>query len=96
MAVSRKNGEAGPLDPQTSPPTHRNEGTAMDYYAGIDVSLELASVCIVDANGKIVKETKVDSAGCTFQRPSPFNGLDRPRGRSVVALAPCRINASRL
>jgi transposase len=30
-----------------------------DHYAGLDVSLELASVCIVDANGKIVKETRV-------------------------------------
>jgi hypothetical protein len=28
----------------------------MDHYAGIDVSLELSSICIVDAKGKIVKE----------------------------------------
>ncbi len=28
----------------------------MDHYGGIDVSLELSSVCIVDAQGKIVKE----------------------------------------
>src|SRR5271166_7056761 len=33
----------------------------MEYYAGIDVSLELSSVCIVDAKGKIVKEAKVES-----------------------------------
>jgi len=33
----------------------------MDYYAGIDVSLEASSVCVVDASGKIVKETKVSS-----------------------------------
>lgn len=33
----------------------------MEYYAGIDVSLELSSVCIVDAKGKILKETKVES-----------------------------------
>jgi transposase len=33
----------------------------MEYYAGIDVSLELSSVCIVDAKGKIVKENKVES-----------------------------------
>jgi transposase len=33
----------------------------MEQYAGIDVSLELSSVCIVDAQGKIVKETKVAS-----------------------------------
>jgi transposase len=33
----------------------------MDYYAGIDLSLEYSSVCIVDANGKIVREAKVAS-----------------------------------
>ena len=33
----------------------------MDYYAGIDVSLECSSVCVVDANGKIVREGKVAS-----------------------------------
>ena len=33
----------------------------MDYYAGIDVSLELSSVCIVDAAGKVVKESKVET-----------------------------------
>ena len=33
----------------------------MDHYAGIDVSLECSSVCIVDASGKIVREGKVAS-----------------------------------
>ncbi len=33
----------------------------MDYYAGIDVSLECSSVCVVDASGKIVREAKVAS-----------------------------------
>lgn len=33
----------------------------MDYYAGIDVSLEASSVCLVDAAGKIIRETKVAS-----------------------------------
>ena len=33
----------------------------MDYYAGIDVSLELSSVCILDATGQIVREAKVAS-----------------------------------
>ena len=33
----------------------------MDYYAGIDVSLEQSSVCVVDATGKIVCEAKVAS-----------------------------------
>src|SRR5437588_11276111 len=31
----------------------------MDHYAGIDVSLEYASVCVVEAGGKIVRESKV-------------------------------------
>jgi transposase len=31
----------------------------MEHYAGIDVSLECSSVCIVDATGKIVREDKV-------------------------------------
>ena len=34
----------------------------MEHYAGIDVSLELSSVCVVDAKGKIIREAKVTSA----------------------------------
>ena len=33
----------------------------MDHYVGIDVSLELSSVCVVDATGRIVREAKVAS-----------------------------------
>ena len=33
----------------------------MDHYAGIDVSLECSSVCVVDGSGKIVREAKVAS-----------------------------------
>ena len=33
----------------------------MEYYAGIDVSLEQSSVCVVDATGRIVREAKVAS-----------------------------------
>jgi transposase len=33
----------------------------VEHYAGLDVSLELTSVCIVDAQGRIVRETKVPS-----------------------------------
>jgi transposase len=33
----------------------------MDHYAGIDVSLECSSLCVVDASGKIVREGKVAS-----------------------------------
>jgi uncharacterized protein YyaL (SSP411 family) len=33
----------------------------VEHHAGIDVSLELSSVCVVDSQGKIVKEAKVTS-----------------------------------
>jgi len=33
----------------------------MDYYAGIDVSLEASSVCVIDGSGKIVREAKIAS-----------------------------------
>jgi transposase len=33
----------------------------MEHYAGIDVSLEYSSVCVVEANGKIIREAKVAS-----------------------------------
>jgi transposase len=33
----------------------------VEHYAGLDVSLELTSVCIVDAQGGIVRETKIAS-----------------------------------
>src|SRR5712691_11835449 len=47
-------------DVESAPSIWRRR-TAMEKYAGIDVSLELASVCVVDAKGKVVKEAKVDS-----------------------------------
>ena len=31
----------------------------MGYYAGIDVSLESSSLCVVDATGRIVREAKI-------------------------------------
>ncbi len=33
----------------------------MEHYAGLDVSLELTSVCLVDASGQVVREAKVES-----------------------------------
>jgi transposase len=33
----------------------------VDHYAGIDVSLERSSVCVVDATGRIIREAKVAS-----------------------------------
>jgi hypothetical protein len=36
-------------------------GTTMEQYAGLDVSLELTSVCVVDGTGRIAREAKVAS-----------------------------------
>jgi transposase len=33
----------------------------VEHYAGIDVSLERSSICVVDATGRIVREAKVAS-----------------------------------
>jgi transposase len=33
----------------------------MEHYAGIDVSLDLSSLCVVDATGRIIREVKVAS-----------------------------------
>src|SRR3954471_18426201 len=41
-------------------PGHQR-GAAVEHHAGIDVSLERSSVCVVDGTGKIVREAKVPS-----------------------------------
>jgi hypothetical protein len=33
----------------------------VEHYAGLDVSLEQTSVCVVDAQGQVVREAKVAS-----------------------------------
>jgi transposase len=58
----------------------------MDHYVGIDVSLELSSVCVLDATGKIVREAKVASepeALTTF-----LTHLDLPLARIGLEAGP--------
>ena len=58
----------------------------MDHFAGIDVSLEQSSVCVVDATGRIVREAKVASepeALITFLR-----GLNLPLVRIGLETGP--------
>ena len=33
----------------------------MEHHIGIDVSLELSSLCVLDATGKVIREAKVAS-----------------------------------
>ena len=48
----------------------------MEYYAGIDVSLESASICVVDDKGDIVREGKVASEPARW--PDPPTRLSYP------------------
>ena len=52
----------------------------MNYYAGIDVSLEYSSVCVVDGAGKIVRESKVAS------EPEALIGWFRKLGLSLTRI----------
>ncbi len=33
----------------------------MDYFIGLDVSLASTAICVLNAHGKVVKETKVET-----------------------------------
>src|SRR5215207_11536744 len=62
----------------------------MEQYAGIDVSLDSASVCLVDAQGKILKEAKVacepERVPRGRARQDPERGQGRLRARGADRL----------
>jgi transposase len=58
----------------------------MEHYAGIDVSLEESSVCIVDATGGIVCEVKIASESEVFVRN--FDELGLPVSRIGLEAGP--------
>jgi transposase len=58
----------------------------MDYYAGIDVSLEQSSVCVVEASGRIVREAKVASEPAALVRF--FQNLGLPLSRIGLEAGP--------
>jgi transposase len=54
--------------------------TAMEHYVGLDVSLKLTAICIVDRTGKIVREGVVTSDPETIAAHAPHVarvGLER-------------------
>ena len=58
----------------------------MKQYAGIDVSLERSSVCVIDAEGRIVREGKVDSEPDALI--AWFEGLGAPMERIGLEAGP--------
>jgi transposase len=52
----------------------------MEHFAGIDVSLERSSVCVVDATGRVVREAKVAS------EPEALVGFFRQLGVAVTRI----------
>ena len=63
----------------------------MEHYAGLDVSLELTSVCLVNASGQVVREAKVESkpdALIHFSLRSVFTGM------ALKASRTCRVSNS--
>jgi len=51
----------------------------MEHYAGIDVSLESSSICVVDSSGRIVREAKVASEPETLVAWLKGSGLELTR-----------------
>jgi transposase len=67
---------------------HRKEA-AMNYYAGMDVSLEETSICIVDETGRIVKEVRAASEPQTLIAALEDIGLPMER----IGLEACSLTA---
>jgi hypothetical protein len=61
-------------------------GTAMEHYAGVDVSLKESSVCVVDATGTIVREVKIASEPEALVRY--FDELELPVSRIGLEAGP--------
>lgn len=61
----------------------------MDHYAGLDVSLEETSICVVDGMGRIVKETRAPSEPEALI--AALGGLDLPLER--IGLEACSLTA---
>src|SRR5215471_5192506 len=62
--IEPHSGSANQLSRKATRPAHRSlqswRGT-MEHYVGLDVSLKLTAICIVDQTGKIVREGVVAS-----------------------------------
>ena len=60
----------------------------MDYFAGLDVSLDTISICIVNADGDILLEKKVDAEPAAIVAVLKYFG--RPVKRIGLEAGPTR------
>lgn len=61
----------------------------MNYYAGLDVSLEETAICVVDETGRFVKETRAASEPPALL--AALRGIDLPLAR--IGLEACSLTA---
>ena len=40
----------------------------MELFVGLDVSVRTTSVCVMDANGELIRETELDTIGAMLRR----------------------------
>ena len=59
----------------------------MEHYVGLDVSLKLTAICIVDRTGKIKREGVVSSDPEAIADPGAFSACLREGFDEVTALA---------
>src|SRR5512143_116128 len=63
----------------------------MEHFAGLDVSVNETSVCIVDDTGRIVREVKVEGLGAdSEEKREPASDIDTILVDSLKALDPNR------
>jgi transposase len=61
----------------------------MEHYAGLDVSLKLTAVCVIDERGRVVAESKVPSEPATIAAfLQPFAETLTVAGLEAGLLAP--------
>jgi len=61
-------------------PVSQEECSMALLYAGLDVTLEMTSICVVDADSRIICERKVCSAACLRGLPGSFERVGMEAG----------------
>jgi transposase len=61
----------------------------VEYFAGLDVSMEETSICVIDQEGKLVLETKVETdPNAIFSALEPYAKCLRRVGHEAGSFSP--------